>query len=147
MSKPLIEKLKDKKDIITVTRNRKNISTITSYADVLIPFETAQTEGNKLALKDGSIKIGKEVSKVLVSANCQGVQVKLSDKNISIKKGNSGIMPAYISGDTTNGYFPICISNVVVEVQEGDVISLQINSQKAETLDLMKCTLTVEVIE
>lgn len=120
---------------------------------VIIPFNKTSIIGTKLTYNtsDNSIIIGNGVSKILVSANAvvNAINSNVGDLiELDIIKNNSISNPIAV-GVRTNNWLSLGAGNVLIDVQEGDKIQLQVwnNTTKGISIYQNSCYLTVEVIE
>lgn len=79
---------KTNKNIMTRSFPRQNVTVNKSWGATKIRFDNVNSIGNKLTSDTNGVKIGREVSKVLVSAQCAGVGTNTTagDKQFIIKK-------------------------------------------------------------
>lgn len=134
-----------KKEIMTVFMpDRYTLDIGGSY--VVLPLEQTNDESKVLINIDNGIKIGKGISKVLVSAQC--CYNSLSNNGVkwaTIYKNGSARIPTNLNM-TTRGSLPI--SPVTMEVTEGDIIDLRVNGTVGDTIREGYYTyLTVEKIK
>lgn len=121
--------------------------------EVIIPFDKTSIIGIKLSYdtSTNSVVIGNGVSKILVSANAV---ISATNSNVGdvieldIIKNNS-ISNAIAIGVRSNDWLSLGAGNVLIDVQEGDKIQLQVwnNTTKGIAIYRNSCYLTVEVIE
>lgn len=79
---------KTKKNIVTRTFPRQNVTVNQSWGTAKVNLDSFSSIGDKLISDLNGIKIGPNVSKVLVSAQCAGIgtNVVSGDKQFMIKK-------------------------------------------------------------
>lgn len=134
-------------DVNIVTAYLNADITATSNTDMKIPLTLENNVGSKLSISNGGIKIGKGVTKVLVSASVYyGVLGTVGAKNLFIKKNSSNVARKTFrcAGNYDGNSMPMKLLNVqendilylYAEVYSGDVVS----SQQKETY------MTVQVI-
>lgn len=143
-----IEEAIEDKNIITRNIDRQNITVSSGWGTTDIPLSSENSIGNKLTSVLNGIKIGANVSKVLVSAYFEGIGHNGADgdKSIGIEQNGTSIAGAYQSGDVTAGYMSSSIIPTLVNVSEGDVFSLSISSGGSGTFEILGGRLTVEVV-
>lgn len=146
-----IENAINEKNIMTRKFDRQNITITSSWGNTEIPLTSNNINsiGEKITAVSNGIKIGKGISKVLVSAQINGIQhpQDLGDKIFQIRKNGTQISGAYQTGDTTSGYIFASISQNLIDVSENDIFTLNISSGAAGTLELLEGYLTVEEVQ
>lgn len=140
---------KTKKNIATRTFGRQNVSVTQAWGTAKVTCSGFNSEGNKLEIDNNGIKIGAGVSKVLVSAQCAGIgtNVVSGDKQFMIKKGTETVGNSYLGGGISINFMNLCISPVLIDVQQADIISLEVASGETGTFEILSGQLTVEVVE
>ena len=126
-------------------------SEVSNIKNNWIPFNSIISNTDKLTLLNNGIRIGKGISKVIVSGN---IFLKASSNNSYLwtatkKVSSSGSYDIGVAIDNFNTYFAsTCHSPHVVDVVEGDVIKILKIDDASGTLRAGGNTyLTVEVIE
>lgn len=137
------------KNIATRKFSRQNVTVNQSWGTAKVSCSGFSSEGDKLTIDDNGIKIGAGVSKVLVSAQCAGIgtNVVSGDKQFMIKKGTETIGNSYLGGGVSVNFINLCISPILIDVQQADVISLEVGSGAVGTFEILSGQLTVEVVE
>lgn len=140
---------KTKKNIATRKFGRQNITVNQSWGTSKVTYSAFTSEGDKLIMDNNGIKIGAGVSKVLVSAQCAGIgtNVVSGDKQFMIKKGTETVGNSYLGGGISINFMNLCISPVLIDVQQADIISLEVASGATGTFEILSGQLTVEVVE
>ena len=69
------------------------------------------------------------------------------DKGINIKKGDTNIAENYIGGGLSAYHQGVTVAPILINVVEGDEISVSLFCSATGTLQFLDCYLTVEVIE
>ena len=142
---------KTQKNIATRTFGRQNVTVNQAWGTAKVSCSGFSSEGDKLEIDDNGIKIGAGVSKVLVSAQCAGIgtNVVVGDKQFMIKKMgvNTAVGNAYLGGGISINFMNLCISPILIDVQQSDVISLEVSSGATGTFEILAGQLTVEVVE
>lgn len=117
-------------------------------------FDSTIAVGNKLSVSGNKIIVGTGVSKVRVSMNAslQGQSAGVSSVSINVMKNSSSAGCAYAYNSNLDVYYysTCVISDLILEVQEGDEISYRITVDKNYTLhddEWGVSKLLVEVIE
>ena len=143
-----IENAINKKNVMTRNFDRQNITVSTGWGSTEIPLSTTNSLGEKITSVQNGIKIGKGISKVLVSCYFNGIghPEALGDKSVGLMKNGNGVGSVYQSGDVTSGYACASISPILVDVSENDVFSLTIASGGAGTFEILGGSLTVEAV-
>lgn len=138
-------------NIITGTSNSGTIGATGSTPAFLSMVEENRI-GNKLSIVDGGILIGKGVTKVKISANLN-VQIHAALNGMMsfhIFKNGVRINSNYIVQEAAKYYYlSIAIPTYILEVQEGDLLSLRMDTPVNCALhnDMYgKTQMTVEVI-
>lgn len=135
---------------IAVAFYDENVSILGS--DITAPFSNAFIVGDKLSLYDGKIKIGKDVSKVKISAS-------IFFEDVSV--GNIGYIWCFVQKNDTrltssimcsSNYFNTAsITEDIIEVAEGDTLILSYNNPSSHTPVIrggkVNSRLYVEVVE
>jgi len=138
-------------NIITGTSNSGTINA-TSSTPTFLSMTLENSIGNKLTINDGAILIGRGVTKVKISANLN-VQLHASLNGMMsfhIFKNDTRINSNYIVQQAGQYYYiSIPIPTYILNVQEGDKLSLRIDTPVNCSLhnDMYgKTQMTVEVI-
>ena len=137
------------KNIATRTFGRQNVTVNQAWGTAKVVCSGFNSEGDKLISDTNGIKIGAGVSKVLVSAQCAGIgtNVVSGDKQFMIKKGTETVGNSYLSGGISINFMNLCISPVLIDVQQADIIFLEVASGATGTFEILSGQLTVEVVE
>lgn len=114
-----------------------NITSLSVNTYTRAPMTSASTLGTRLTANNGNIKVGKGVSKLLVSAqmtyiaeSAAGLRYLRIVKNNSVTNDNS---VAWAMATVPAGArHPIYIPPTLIDVQEGDVISLYYYTPKSD---------------
>ncbi|MDO4282332.1 MAG: hypothetical protein Q4D02_01735 [Clostridia bacterium] len=158
MSKPKILELEEEieslkkntaKNIITMKKAKGSINITEAWGNTLLQGTEYCKIGDKLTIDNGKIKIGAGISKVLVSAHSNGINTSsiTGDKGISLKKGDSSIAENYIGGGLNAYHQGVTVAPILVDVVEGDEISVALFCSATGTLQFLDCFLTVEAVE
>lgn len=146
-----INEINEKKsaNIMTISLSANTNYTISStWSTAKIELDKETSVGDGLSFEDNAIKIGAGINviKVNASALARGIA---NLQTISVVHNGAIIKQAYYTGATTSAYGNLSITPFLVDVSEGDVISLYAGvGETAGTLQILKGTfLTVEVIE
>lgn len=139
------------RSIMTLYKSaRFSLNLPTAYNAVVIPMQEYIVCGDKLTYSNYGIKIGKGVSKILVSGSIGmwnspasgeiGLQIYRNDNRVAMRFGNH-----------SNEIFGLVVSPTLVDVAEGDLINLRFSSGSTGTHNFLTddkaVHLTVEVIE
>lgn len=137
------------KNIATRTFGRQNVTVNQAWETAKVVCSGFNSEGDKLISDTNGIKIGAGVSKVLVSAQCAGIgtNVVSGDKKFMIKKGTETVGNSYLGGGISINFMNLCISPVLIDVQQADIIFLEVASGVTGTFEILSGQLTVEVVE
>lgn len=118
----------------------------------LIPLNNAIKIGNKLSLSNNKIIIGSGVSKVKISGNMRMSTTSTSALGVNLNIFRNGI--EYVASNRTSlsGYDGISTATRLVEVQEGDEITLNYWKSNSTTAMIImsgygSTYLTVEVVK
>ena len=103
--------------------------------------------GTKLSFTDNAIKIGKGVSKVLVSGTGDWNHGHTCDRCLQIYKNSDIEVASNYHGQETTNYVSSSISPKVLDVKENDVIKIGVLTQTPSSTEILEAFLTVEVIE
>lgn len=144
-----VENAIKEKNIVTRTFPRQNVTVNQSWGTAKVNLDSFSSIGDKLISDLNGIKIGPGVSKVLVSAQCAGIgtNVVSGDKQFMIKKGTETIGNSYLGGGVNVNFINLCISPILIDVQQADIISLEVASGATGTFEILAGQLTVEVVE
>ena len=138
-----------KQNAITATMSdNQSITTTSSYQVVKVNLDTI-TNSNKLTLIGNAVKIGKSVSKILVSANTSFVEKTDGLVNLQFLKNSSTI------GKTVQGMSDMARLNIsappqAFDVKEGDLIYMCLsfgNVQTNKTVSSSSTFMTIQVVE
>lgn len=140
-----------KTNIITIGLAANKTFTIsTSWAYTKLECDTLQMKlGNKLTFENGAVKVGKDVKYVKISANAM-VNGVANYQIVNIALNGTYKSTGYYRATNASYYGTITLSPVVIEVVEGDEISLTYGTGATGSLVIAggTCTyLTVEAIE
>lgn len=136
--------------ILSITKSRGAINIPIAWETVKMNCETSNVSSDdRLTFSDGAVKIGKNVNRILASLHTGGVQrTGGGDKIIKIlKNGDTSIDESYISGENPADWQEMNISPIIVDVEEGDIISIGVDWALTGNLNFLKTTLTVEVVD
>ena len=142
-----VENAINQKDMITIALSSNcNCTTIGSYTKVT-GFYQYNRYGTRLSFNDNQVVIGAGVSRVKISGRFGWYATTGSIKYGRIRKNSNGLI-----WSTTNvpsgAYLADCFSEFLVDVQEGDTISMTYyTEQSGDSLqDNMRTYITVEVL-
>lgn len=125
MSAPLILKLSN---IISVGFNSNYSMTSSNWQQKDLIFDKVIGQvGNLLSLENGKIKIGKGIKKI--KASFQGSTTNLGNDSfyaLNLKKNGSSIMTYEGKKDGDPQSWTFVITPVIIDVEEGDEISISI---------------------
>ena len=140
---------KTQKNIATRTFGRQNVTVNQAWGTAKVVCSGFNSEGDKLISDTNGIKIGAGVSKVLVSAQCAGIgtNVVSGDKQFMIKKGTETVGNSYLGGGISINFMNLCISPILIEVSENQIIHVEIGSGGEGSFEILGGSLTVEVVE
>lgn len=139
------------RSIMTLYKSaRFSLDLPTAYGSVVIPMQEYIVCGDRLTYSNYGIKIGKGVSKILVSGSVGmwnspasgeiGLQIYKNDTRVAMRFGNH-----------SNEIFGLVVSPTLVEVAEGDLIKLRFSSASTGTHNFLTddkaVNLTVQVVE
>lgn len=129
-------------------RNQLGIPIENSY--VILPFNASDNPNDKLIIQsDGTIKIGKDVNRIVVSGACSLSVVNDYDlRRLAIFKNNEIINRTQ---QNHNGYQSFSLAPKCVGVKENDVISLKFTGSKSPSATVSTgqetTYLTIEIID
>lgn len=144
---------------IVNTNKPKNIMTLKLDTDVTcvtgaythIPLTVYNTEGDGLIYENGSVKIGKGISKVKVSGCAKFGTNGVSTKHIHIDKNDTTIAWALENPASASLGASPKVTPVVIDVVEGDLIDLKYHTSSSGDVVAGHTTcftyLTVEAVE
>ena len=115
----------EKENVTFTIENTDEINFTNSYKK--FPFDTTTNPNSKkfILQSDGSVKIGKGISKILVSGSTSLSAINESQiRRFSIFKNDSIVNRTQMS---YNYYHSFSLSPKIIDVVEGDVISMQIS--------------------
>lgn len=88
---------------------------------------------------------------MLVSAQCGGIGTNtvVGDKQFMIKKigTETALATAYLGGGIEINFMNLCISPILIEVSENQIIYVEIGSGGKGSFEILGGSLTVEVVE
>lgn len=136
------------KNIATRLFSRQNVTVSQTWGAANVTYNEFNSKGEKLISNSNGIEIGAGVSKVLVSAQTAGIgtNVVSGDKQFMIKKNSDTIGNSYLGGGITVNFINLCVSPILIDVSEGDIISVQVGSGGTGTFEILAGQLTVEVV-
>lgn len=141
----------NEKNIMSLYRKASyNHVVSTAWGVATIPFDEIRCNvGNKLTFDSNGIKIGSGVKKILVSSNLMTKGIA-NDIIVQIKKNTDRVSEGYYRATNTGYYGTISLSPQLIEVTEGDIITIALGAGATGTLIVavgQYIHLTVEVIE
>lgn len=149
------QKISLNKSIITAGLKSSKSIAFSTYAEIKISLDNELKFGNKLTLANGSVVVGKDVKLVKVNANARldasanatvyALKIWIHKNDGTLKK----VFAHYFYKVNTSYDLPMCITSALVEVKEGDTISLITQAAASQTKNLISpdTYLTVEVID
>lgn len=139
------------KNIATRKFSRQNVTVSQDWGSAKIVFSDFSFIGDKLKSDLNGIKIGPGISKILVSAQCAGIgnNIVVGDKQFIIKKtgANKAIGNSYLGGGVVVNFMNLCISPILIDVSENDILSLEVSSGSKGTFEILEGQLTVEAVK
>lgn len=146
-----IEEQVNDKNVITARLNTAiNITSTQQYDVKKITLDASVVAGNRLTFQNGEIVIGEGVSKVLISGTI-GSTGSDTSYGMEIHKNNVYQARAYNSFVGSSSYTTISVSPKMIEVAQGDIITLKIYINSTGITRTIRGNnethLTVEVIE
>ena len=138
-----VENAINEKNIITASFNTNHV--IASSSSEKVNLDTSVKEGNKLSLVNGSILIGKGVSKVKASSNINFQYITEGLKTVSFVKNGTTVIQ---NNTTISARTTISTSPVLIEVAEGDLLELYFTGVAEDTIrrSMAFSNVTVEVV-
>lgn len=133
-------------EIITVSLSSQ-LNNLTADGDIV--FDKYVSIGNKLTLNNGKVKIGANVKKVKVSGACFIDTANSTGYLWLFINRNDSIVASNLTAGATI-YKSCSIATRVIEVSEGDLISLEIDNTGGTPYSIRSghnTYLTVEVVE
>lgn len=128
----------------------KSLTVSTTWAYSQLVCDTAMTKlGNKLSFSNGAIKVGSGVKRVRVSANAMTSGIA-NYQIVNIALNGTYLSTGYYRATNASYYGSIGLTPIILEVKEGDTISITYGTGATGTLTVAggSCTyLTAEVIE
>lgn len=144
-----INNVQGKQTAITATMtDNQLITTTVAWQIVKLNLDTI-TSSEKLTLSGNAVKIGKGVSKILVSANTSFVEQTNGLVNIQFLK-NSSTIGKTVQGMSDQSRLNIAAPPQIIEVVEGDLIHMGLafgNVQTNKTVSSSSTFMTVQVVE
>lgn len=130
-------------DKITVrkTNDSKNFGQATIVMDAVV-----SSVGARLTLSNSGIKIGNDVSKVLISGNVFFDSSGKSYGWVSLRKNNVDTGIQAIASTSNGSYGSVSITPVILEVEENDIITLYNNESNSNIRGEYATYMTVQVI-
>ena len=138
-------------NIVTAGIDRKSWTVTSDWGGVaMLPFNWNVPIGDKLTVTNEGIKVGAGVSRVLVTANCEGINHSAcgGDKILHIKRKRGNTLANVISCYNSNmpyWHSASCATRIEY-VQEGDIFYLELGSGARGTIEVLPSVLTVEVL-
>lgn len=138
-------------NIVTAGIDRKSWTVTSDWGGVaMLPFNWDVPIGDKLTVTKEGIRVGAGVSRVLVTANCEGINHSAcgGDKILYIKRKRGNTLANIISCYNSNmSYWHSASCATRIEyVQEGDIFYLELGSGARGTIEVLPSVLTVEVL-
>ena len=150
----LLDNKANKREVMVAGVNRKSWTISGSWSNVsLLPLQYNNYSGNgKLIYTTNGIKIGKGVSKILISATINGINYSSFGGDIYFdvqrKRGTTvaGLAEVYNTNFSTS-FHTMNITPFISEVQENELIYLTFGSGSGGTGEVLGAWLCVEVLE
>ena len=140
---------KEEKAVATVglSANQK-FTTTEAWESTKINFDNIDSTSGKFSLQNNGIKIGKGISKILVSVNSNIIEAISGTSQMVIRKNNNAIGRRTIKAQN-NTYIDLSLSPQIINVKENDVITSTIMFSVAQTNKTLhaECTyLTIQEV-
>lgn len=138
-------------NIVTAGIDRKSWTVTSDWGGVaMLPFNWNVPIGDKLTVTNEGIRVGAGVSRVLLTANCEGINHSTcgGDKIFHIKRKRGNTLANVISCYNSNmpyWHSASCATRIEY-VQEGDIFYLELGSGARGTIEVLPSVLTVEVL-
>lgn len=140
----------NRKPILQTEAIRKYVNVKTDWEITKIPLDSIsfkRDSENLLIFSSGSIKIGKNIQTVRLTAFCSGISNNIpGDKMLILQKNGETVSSSYQSA-IQGGFASASLPNVILDVVEGDEISLALASGKAGNVEILSSYLNIEVIK
>lgn len=128
--------------------NSSNVDVATATLSEDLTFSTSQAwekfkinfdkiSNTNFTLQDGGIKIGKGISKILISANIGFTEALSGTIRMDVRNNDVAVEKGALKQQTED-YFSISMIGQEIEVQEGDIISLTIAPSSAQANKTMR---------
>lgn len=104
----------------------------TAWEAVKIKLDDVNYSGGKISLQDNEIKIGKGISKILVSANVSITEGISGTSQLYVRKNNSTVGKRALEYKNET-YLNLIIVPQLIDVVEGDTISLIITASSTQS--------------
>ena len=125
-----------KKIINAITVSINNLSLTIDGENNLHLSETISKKGDGLIIENGKIKIGRGVKHIFVSGSVQFLVKTIGTKNFMIYKNNQCINRSLNSANINKAAnVVIHVTPVLIDVEEGDLISATIYGSIGDTLN------------
>lgn len=131
------------KNIITASFETPFVKKIASYEKMI--FTSEVKVGNKLSIENGNVVVGENISKVKVSANVGNAITSATKLSSRILRNDTSITEGIVANPAY--YSTISISEKIINVSEGDVISLEVAGAVGDKISWATTYLTVEVVD
>lgn len=131
------------KNIISASFLTHFVKTIAGYEKMI--FTSEVKVGNKLSIENGNVVVGENISKVKVSANVGNAITSATKLSSRILRNDTSITEGIVANPAY--YSTISISEKIINVSEGDVISLEVAGAVGDKISWAMTYLTVEVVE
>lgn len=138
-------------NIVTAGIDRKSWTITSDWGGVaMLPFNWNVPIGDKLTVTNEGIRVGAGVSRVLLTANCEGINHSAcgGDKifHINRKRGNTVVSVISCYNSNMSYWHSASCATRIEYVQEGDIFYLELASGARGTIEVLPSVLTVEVL-
>lgn len=142
--------------IITAFINRKRYTKTQSWVSInLAPFDRVVKNTDRITVTSTGLKIGAGISKILISAHCQGIDHSSFPGDITftiIKNGTTAIRGAesYMTNQGSwcaHDITPLLIDCNESDIKENDVLSIYMGGGATGTGELLGEYFTIQIIE
>lgn len=136
---------KIKKNILSFGLSTNFVSTASEYIEINTWTENIKF-GTKLKIENGKIKIGADVSTIKITGQIGVLTKNIPERYYFWTRINGSNVGTWIVVDDKNDYNSIPF-NQILNVSEGDVISIAVYTNHGSTLEASKTVLLAEVVD
>lgn len=143
-------------EIITAFINRKRYTKTQSWVSInLAPFDRVVKTTDRITVTSTGLKIGAGISKILISAHCQGIDHSSFPGDVTftiIKNGTTAVRGAESYMTNQGSWCPHDITPLLVDcnesdIKKNDVLSIYMGGGGTGTGELLGEYFTIQIIE